>query len=189
MRDWKWFLFVPLLAAALVAGPLLFPRGSAPVSGPGDGTWRRPASDAAAVDPAAVAVSLGLVLLLAVGGLLVVRRLQAGRPAAGGREIRIKETRRLAAKRALHLVRAGERLLLIGESEVGLQTLADLTPPPPPVPSAALEDAARDREDGGEEEEGAVPRDLVIPQRKPAGARAKALHDFRTLLSKLDAGR
>ncbi len=187
MREWKWLAIVPLLAAVMVFGPVLFSGGNSNAPAANDGTWRRNAETAATPSFLTLGTSLGVVLLLAVGGIFLLRRLQAGQEHAREREIRVKESRRLSPKRSLHLIRAADRLLLLGESEVGLQLLADLTPREPEVTLPASAPVAVEPEPL--EEDGAVPRDLVIPNHPRKETLKSQIQDFRELLGKLGAGK
>lgn len=184
MSKWKWFALIPVLAAALVFGPGIFGSGN-PSGGEAEGRSWEPATGAVpsgAPSMLEVAACLGLVLVLAVGGMILLRRLQYGTPHAGGTTIQMRETRRLGPKRALHMLRVSDRLLLVAESEQGIHLVADLTPADPDEDVA--EPIADDPDD--DDEDGAVPRDLVIPRpRQRARPKRAALANFRDLLDRL----
>ncbi len=78
-------------------------------------------------------LALGAVCALAFGALRVAARGGLLRPLA--RHITVIESTSLGPRRALYLVRVGERVLLLGASDATLSTLAELRPdelPPPP---------------------------------------------------------
>jgi flagellar biosynthetic protein FliO len=76
-----------------------------------------------------VAVKLAGILLLIVGTAVLLRRWQSGRGAGrADRQVRLLETVRLSPKQALHLVRAGDRQLLIGATDSGITLLTSLEP-------------------------------------------------------------
>jgi len=77
-----------------------------------------------------VAQSLGavfLILLLGALAILVVKRLLPRIGVTQGRRIRVLETVYLGPRRSLHMVRIGDRILLIGGAHDGLSLLSDLT--------------------------------------------------------------
>lgn len=92
----------------------------------------------------ALSVTLKLVFILALiyGSLALLRYWQGNRPTARQRQIAVVETVRLSPRQAIHLVRAGEQMLLIGATDQGLALLADLELAPAtaaataPVPAA-----------------------------------------------------
>lgn len=177
---WKWLALIPLLAIFLVFGPLAMsstkPEEAARSS---EGDWRRSGKrEAPAVSPLKVVSSLAGVLLVAVGGIILLRRLQDKASMVGGNAIQIKETKRISPKRFLHVVRAGDQLLLLSNSEQGIHLVSNLTP----------SDAAPVELEAETEEEGAVPRDLVLTPMKPSRARPvtkkSPLGDFNDLMSK-----
>lgn len=72
-----------------------------------------------------VFIKLVAVLLLFVGGAVILRRWQSGRPGGGlTRQLRVVESVRLSPRQALHLVEVGNRRLLIGATD---QTIAFLS--------------------------------------------------------------
>jgi len=94
----------------------------------------------------ALSVTLKLVFILALlyGSLALLRYWQGNRPTARQRQIAVVETVRLSPRQAIHLVRAGEQMLLIGATDQGLALLADLelgsaavAVPAPPAPEFA----------------------------------------------------
>lgn len=102
----------------------------------------RPASGVvAAPDPLAsggllvdVILKLGLVIALIYGSLYALRRWPGGalgaRPA---RRLAVLETSRLSPRQAIHLLRVGERTLLVGATDQAVTLLADLEPDPLPA--------------------------------------------------------
>ena len=196
MAKWKLYAVFPALAALFVCAPILLsPSGSK--NTPPDTSGANPI--AALPSPFEVAFAVGIVLLLAVAGIIVVRRVQGVRPANASSSIVIKETRRIAPKRSLHVMRAVDRLLLVAESEHGLSLICDLTPQDG-APTEFDIDEADEEAHEDDEEEGATPRDLVLPAQAPRKSpspqrrnatgnarRAKpaALADFRELLNRI----
>jgi flagellar biogenesis protein FliO len=203
MNRIKWIFVLPILAAVLVLLPVLIPSKANPgnqgPAGPSISTWKRGGTEAGLQGPSVLTLttSLGIVLLLGVGTIVILRRVQRGSVNSPEREVVVKESRRLSPKRTIHLVRAVDRLLLISESEMGVQLLSDLTPReetaaqpaavvvpqvaiPQPEPEPALP-----------EEEGATPRDLLLPRNeraRQAAIKASAkLSNFRELMTKLAA--
>ncbi len=94
-------------------------------------------SGGTAVDPALndptrlaldVFVKLGVIVLLIFGAALVLRRWQAGGWKASPRQMKVVETVHLSPRRALHLVRIGDRELLIGATDQALTLLSEVEP-------------------------------------------------------------
>ena len=113
-----------------------------------------------------VILKLGLVVALIYASLYLLRRWQSGAFDPARRQVTIVESARLTPRQALHLVRAGERLLLIGATDQSLTLLAEVEPrpaeaqPTPALPAARLPDFAA-----------ALSRALAWPAR--SGAEAK----------------
>lgn len=86
-------------------------------------------------------LSLGLVSLVAVAVLVGARRLGLGKPRG---PVALVGQLALDARRAVYLVKAGPRVLVVGVSEGGMTKLAELDadamlmdgPPPPPEGSS-----------------------------------------------------
>ena len=203
MNRIKWIFVLPILAAVLVLLPVLIPSKANPgnqgPAGPSISTWKRGGTEAGIEGPSflTLTTSLGIVLLLGVGTIVILRKMQGGGVNSPEREVIVKESRRLSPKRTIHLVRAVDRLLLVSESEMGVQLLSDLTPreetaaqpaavlvPQVAIPQPEVEPAAA-------EEEGATPRDLLLPRNekaRQAAIKASAkLSNFRELMTKLAA--
>lgn len=111
----------------------------------GLGSLARPAGEPAAPAPASgltlvagVLVKLGLVLGLAYACLFALRRWQ-GQPfgAAGRRHLAVVETVRLSPRQALHLVRVGGQVVLVGATDQSLSLLTDVPDWPAPVEAPA----------------------------------------------------
>ena len=195
MGKLKWLALMPVLAAALVFGSSFL---SEPTKSPNQlPTSPRPAARSAqdqmaSMDLSELGFSLLAVLGLAIGAIWLIKKLQGGpKKLSGGGSIEIKETRRLSAKRAMHIVRVQDRLLLLAETESGLTTLSDLTPREEepavlqPMPRIAEPDSL---------EQGAEPRDFrqrssrPEPQPEPEDEFPVGLGNFRELLAKLGQG-
>ncbi len=203
MNRIKWIFVLPILAAVLVLLPVLIPSKANPgnqgPAGPSISTWKRGGSEAGVEGPSVLTLttSLGIVLLLGVGTILILRKMQGGGVNSPEREVIVKESRRLSPKRTIHLVRAVDRLLLVSESEMGVQLLSDLTPREESatqpaallVPQVAIPQP--EVEPTPPEEEGATPRDLLLPRNekaRQAAIKASAkLSNFRELMTKLAA--
>lgn len=112
---------------------------------PATGTQAAPAPAGKAV--AAMAISLAVVLALAIGSVFLLRRVsqRRGGPTTG-RHLELVETVHLGVKRSVVVLRLGEHVVLIGQSEQGLSglgtfpasALAARPEPPPGVPLAAV---------------------------------------------------
>jgi len=110
---------------------------AAPATGPG----AAPAPAGPAL--AAMGLALAVVLGLAAGSVFILRTLarRRGGPAAG-RHLDVVETIHLGVKRSVSVLRLGDHLILIGQSEQGLSGLGTfpasaLASLPPPAPAPA----------------------------------------------------
>ncbi len=214
------FAILPLLAAVLVFGPGLLSFDGEAASTRSDDANPRTTTTTTTTTPARtesggakpigaerftsnapstakLGASLALVLVLAALGIVVCKRLQNSSLRLGpSANITIKETRRLGKGRALHYMRVADRLLLVAESECGVQLVQDLTP------SDASKLSDLDAEGDGaalfdDDDDGVTPADLLPrptqratqrpAQRTSAEPRERkaSLSDFRSLLSKL----
>jgi flagellar biosynthetic protein FliO len=81
-------------------------------------------------------INLGIVLGLAYLSLWAYRRVTGGVGAVRQRALQVLESQRLSPRQAVHLIRVGERVLLVGATDGGLSTLADVSADLP-VPTAA----------------------------------------------------
>ena len=113
---------------------------------PATGATALPAPAGKAV--AAMAISLGVVLALAIGSVFLLRRLaqRRGGPAPG-RHLELVETVHLGVKRSVAVLRLGDHVVLVGQSEQGLSGLGSFPasvlgarpePPPGMLVTAAL---------------------------------------------------
>ncbi|MBK8099282.1 MAG: flagellar biosynthetic protein FliO [Planctomycetes bacterium] len=212
----RWLLLPPVAALLIVLGPMAMQSGGTtpttpaantqPVRTTTEGPGTQQPVNRVPTPPRmpdlwqVVSTLLGLLVLGGVG-ILTVRRLRQGPRAGTAAILHLRQSLRLGARQAVHVVEFDDRLLLLGEGERGLQLLHSGRLPEPAADEAEV--AARnvgatiDTDD-----EGATPRDLVIPRpvtppagRQPSpptitrGARAAAtrtgaLSDFRALLQK-----
>ena len=128
-RHWGWWLGGAVLAAALALSALLTP--AAPNTLANLPTTEQPPTPSLVAD-ASLAVSvllkLGAVIVLIYGSLFWVRRWQGGAWAIHPKQLNIIETTRLSPRQALHIIRAGERTLLIGATDQSLTLLTELEP-------------------------------------------------------------
>ena len=210
----RWLLLPPVAALLIVLGPMAMQSGGTTTKTPTtnaqpaktEGTGTPEPGNRVPTPPRTpdlwqvVSTLLGLLVLGGVG-IFTVRRLRQGPRAGTAAILHLRQSLRLGARQAVHVVEFDDRLLLLGEGERGLQLLHSGRLPEPAADDAEV--AARsvgatiDTDD-----EGATPRDLVIPRpvtapagRQPSpptiarGARAAAsrtgaLSDFRALLQK-----
>lgn len=90
---------------------------------------RQPSSGGTARYLLQALLALLLVVGLVYGAVLLLRRLQGGAPLRGGDgAIEILDSRALGPDRAVHLVRIGSRVLLIGATGGSMAKLAELSP-------------------------------------------------------------
>lgn len=91
-------------------------------------------------------VSFGIVIGLIYLSLYALRRFTNLSSGRAGRVLRTVESLRLAPRQAVHLIQVGDRTFLIGATDGGLQTLAEVeldhtgaaqTTPPPTQPVSA----------------------------------------------------
>ncbi|HLQ36743.1 MAG TPA: flagellar biosynthetic protein FliO [Planctomycetota bacterium] len=205
--DRKWLLLPPAAALLICLGPLTMasgrngnPQKNAPAT-----AAARTAQDARTdkgtdkgngqlaprtPDLWQLGSTLIGVLLLGAAGVFLVRRARGGRPkTTGSGACALRQTLRLGAKQALHVVEFDDQLLLLGHGDHGFAVLHHVRSPERALDEATL--AARSVADG---DDGAVPKDLLIPrparpQRPPVTPpspprRSGVLNDFRTLLHK-----
>jgi flagellar biogenesis protein FliO len=217
----KWFLIPPAIAALLILGTLSMDGSGQPANAqersqnpqperteraatstvqPVEGDARkRPSALPKTPDTWQLISALTGVLLLGIGGVLVLKRLRHGPTAKPAQAlVGLRQTLRLSAKQALHVVEFDDRLLLVGDSDKGLVLVESGKLPERAADEAAIlaRALAAATTANEEEDEGAVPKDLVLPRppqpplRKPATPAKTApagLGDFRSLLQK--AGR
>jgi flagellar biosynthetic protein FliO len=76
-----------------------------------------------------VLLNLGLVIGLIYGSLALLRRWQGGATGARpARQLAVLETTRLSPRQAVHLLKVGERTLLLGATDQAVTLLAELEP-------------------------------------------------------------
>jgi flagellar biosynthetic protein FliO len=73
-----------------------------------------------------VVIKVVAVLLLIIGGAVILRRWQTKRGGGLGRRLGVVESVRLSPKQALHLVRVGDRQLLIGATDQAISLICDV---------------------------------------------------------------
>lgn len=138
-------IYAGLLAFSLLAtGAFLLMTGGESAS-PSGTTAASP--DAGLSDPffyAGIFIKLVAVLGIFIGGALLLRRWKLhSLGSANGRRLNVVESVRLSPKQALHLVRVGDRELLIGATDQGIALISSVdaqsTPPAAPQPVEALE--------------------------------------------------
>lgn len=77
-----------------------------------------------------VILKLGLVIALIYASLYLLRRWQGGTFTARQKQVAVLETTRLSPRQALHLVRAGGQVFLIGATDQSVTVLAEVEPTP-----------------------------------------------------------
>ncbi len=222
----KWLVLPPAVALLIVLGPMSMRGESAAAertpTNPSAVPERLPGADEPKGSKATVpplprtpdlwqfGSTLVGVLLLGGVGLVVLRRLQKGPGPVGSGVVTLRQTLRLSQRQSVHALEFDGRLLLVGESDRGVQLLQANNPPTAADDEATL--AARLRDLADAEDDGAVPKNMVLPRpprrtpvadpvpvptpavrpvaapaTRPAAARRNPLGDFRALLAK--AGR
>jgi flagellar biosynthetic protein FliO len=73
-----------------------------------------------------LAGALLLIIIIIYLSVWLMKKYSGGKIAGGGNLISIVERRHLAPKQALYLIKVGEKHLLIGASDSGLQKLSDI---------------------------------------------------------------
>jgi flagellar biosynthetic protein FliO len=73
-----------------------------------------------------LAGALLLIIIIIYLSVWLMKKYSGGKIAGGGSLISIVERRHLAPKQALYLIKVGEKHLLIGSSDSGLQKLSDI---------------------------------------------------------------
>jgi flagellar biosynthetic protein FliO len=82
-------------------------------------------------------ISFGIVIGLIYLSLYALRRVASLAPRSG-RRLRTIESLRLAPRQAVHLIQVGDRTFLIGATDGGLQTLAEVELEPNPAVAQVL---------------------------------------------------
>lgn len=120
----RWKPITLGLGAALMLGVLVFWPAPQPAEGLA-GLAPEPVSDLGLA--ARLLLNLGLVIGLIYGSLSLLRRWQGG--VLGARPMRrlaVLETTRLSPRQAVHLLKVGERMLLLGATDQAVTLLAEL---------------------------------------------------------------
>lgn len=165
----KWLIAAPALGALLVLGPMVQSRLSGAPNTPSTAGAAEPSASGATRPevgsnatplPDAWKVLSTLAGLLILGGVGIVALSRSRKPRATGTGaplIVLRQSLRLGPKSRLHAVQFDGHVLLVGESERGLDMLRDIEDP-----AAADDEAeilAREEPTGGAE-----PRDLALLQ-------------------------
>ncbi len=126
---WAWPIAIlavvalPFIVTSLASGGSMPPSASPGLDAQGTGwvssTWL-------AVN---VLIKFGLVIGLLYAILYVVRRWRGGVLVKTNHQLAVLETTHLSPRQALHLVRVGDQLLLIGATDQSLTFLADVNLP------------------------------------------------------------
>jgi len=75
---------------------------------------------------ASVFLKLAVVVILMIAGAWILRRVQGGSWKAVDRQVKVLETTHLTPRRAIHLIRVGDRKLLIGATDQTISLLTEL---------------------------------------------------------------
>ena len=86
--------------------------------------------------------SLAVVVVLVVVAAVVGKKFLPRLAAQGRRQLRVMETLHVTPRNAVHLMRVGDRVFMLGSTKEGLTTLGDVTE------AVAAPDAAREGGDG-----------------------------------------
>lgn len=73
-----------------------------------------------------VLFKLGIVVLLIYASLYILRRFQSGKLGSSPKQLSILETTHLSPRQALHLVKVGEQVILLGATDQSLSLLAEV---------------------------------------------------------------
>ena len=119
LPPWAWgsLALGGLFAVVWIINSRVAPSPTSPATAVGGDTT------ALAVD---ILVKLSLIVGLIYGALWVFRRWRGGDLRSGAKKIDILETVHLSPRRAIHLVRAGNRVVLIGATDQNVTFLSDV---------------------------------------------------------------
>lgn len=70
---------------------------------------------------------LGFVAMIGIGAWLICRKFACGWSGPAGQVIRIKETVRMGPRKAVHLIRVGDKTFLVGSTSDSVSLLADVS--------------------------------------------------------------
>ena len=119
MPQWLWGV---VLLAVIMGAALLVQQLVGPSSGEPDAE--------SPLGGASFVFDLILAFLFLMGvlfiGLYVVRRWQRGGSASGAHRLQILESKHLSPKQAVHLIRAGQRLFVVGATDQGISLISEI---------------------------------------------------------------
>jgi flagellar biogenesis protein FliO len=121
---WAW----PLVLLALLGLPFLLASLFRPKEMLGDSVTTPSSSGGLASSTSIVlniSLKFGLVLMLLYGSLILMRRWRGGNGKAL-KQLSILETTHLSSRQALHLVRVGKQVMLIGATDTSLTCLSNI---------------------------------------------------------------
>jgi len=123
---WVWVVAaLALIGLFILTGGGLTPAsGSTPAAGP---TSPEAASSLTLTGVLDVYLKLGVVIALLYGGVYVFRRWQVHPLNRSRRRMTVLETTRLTPRQAIHLVKIGTQVLVIGATDQSLATLAEFS--------------------------------------------------------------
>jgi flagellar biosynthetic protein FliO len=82
-----------------------------------------------------LAGALLLIIIIIYASVWLMKRYTIGKSAAGGELIKVVDRRYLTPKQTIYVVKVGEKHILIGATESGINKLCDVEIAPPPAPS------------------------------------------------------
>jgi flagellar protein FliO/FliZ len=145
-RRWSTIAWIVAGVATVAVFVYTELRGSQPASGQlaavqGLGAQADPLLDGSLL--VKVVLNLGIVLVLIVVSLFVIQRLQMrGGLGSGRKQMTLLESLRLSPRQALHLVRVGKQVFLVGATDQALNVLGEVDPSLEPVADSAAQPAA-----------------------------------------------
>lgn len=126
-RAWGWWAGGAALALVLGLSALYTPSAPAVANLPAADQPPTPALLTDASLFLSVSLKLGAVIALIYGSLFLLKRWQGGAlMTARRKQLTIVETTRLSPRQALHVVKAGDRTLLVGATDQNLTLLTEL---------------------------------------------------------------
>jgi flagellar biosynthetic protein FliO len=110
-----------------------------------------------------LAGALLLIVVIIYASVWLMKKYSNGRMAGGGSLISIVERRHLTPKQALYLIKVGEKHLLVGASDSGLQKISDIEglEVKKPPQSAVLSGASRFSQALRQAKESLMPRQMI----------------------------
>jgi flagellar biosynthetic protein FliO len=89
-----------------------------------------------------LAGALLLIIVIIYASVWLMKRYTGGRTSLGGDLIKVIERRHLSPKQAIYVIKVGERHVLLGATETGINKLCDVEIPLPPTSQGKLPETA-----------------------------------------------